>query len=323
MYRVLPCVAVLSVALIAGCGSSGSDGEAASSAVAGTSTTTDDAEAKADNGQVSTENQIADCMKQQGFTYIPRPVVSATAGKKALVTTSESSEFTGTRSFLQPDDKLRPWREKYGFMDALAEAAYPNDPQLKATRKTSKASNDPNQAIVAALDPAQRAAYNIALMGDAKAHVYDPKEGKSTARQQKYDDSCQGKVDAALAEAAEAENSSKEAAKAADDAKKIKARYKSDPKVADAADEYANCLKERGYPARGSDPLQFQDDLSEKFGGANEAADYSVSEAKAKLETEIKVALADLECRSPYVEIMRTKYPTVLSGQVDVGGGVG
>jgi hypothetical protein len=328
VYRVLPCVAVLGVVLIAGCGSS-DDGAAAGAGGTGSASTaaTRNAAAKDYWAQKESQlqNQLADCMKQHGFTYIAQ---SAAAPVAEADQKDGRMAFTGMRSLQQPDDKLRQWRSKYGFGDALALSVYPHDPQVKLSDRARSATRsnrtkDPNAAIVAALDPAQRAAYNKALVGDADGHGYDAKEGKSAKRKKNFDDSCSGQESAALSASLLAEESSAEAVAHRATQKKVKAQFKSDPEVAAAAGTYADCLKQRGYLLKDKNPLYFESDLTQKLLGTDdEAFNYSRSEAKQKLAQEIKIALDDLECRAPYAKLMRAKYPTVVSGVVDVGDGV-
>ena len=292
MHRAFPCIAVLSVALITGCGSAGSDGTPPVTAASADTAAADQPLAE----DVTAENQIADCMKKEGFQYLPHPQVYSSG---------ETFDFAGSASLVKPDDVVRKWRQKYGF-GVAAQVVYPNDPQVKV-REFAK---NPNQAIVDALDPAQRKAYYLALQGGEPPKALTKKGDVLSAEQlQKARNSCQGKADAVREAAFKAKQAP---SKAADH--QLWVRYQNDTALQAAAQKYANCLKGRGYPPEGDDPLYFQSampQVDEKTGPA---------EAQQVLAKEIKAALADVDCRGPFAQIMRTKYVKIALGQVSEGG---
>ena len=316
MYRVLPGLAALSVVLIAGCGSSESTSPTAApaaneqSATESGSTTADSA-ATSDNPEVKIENLIADCMKQQGFTYIPHPSVYETADSPRL-------RYGGGYSYLQPDSDVRKWREKYGFGFA-ATLVYPNDPQVQQ-RETAA---NPNDAIVAALDSARKKAYNKAFSGAANGEGYDPKTAsrKDAGKLEKdFNNSCQGKASELRTKDAKAAQPST-AKKAANH--KLVLKFRNDSDVADVAQKYSDCLKGRGYKVSfdNTEPISVYSAVTQSLSQNYEAATKNKSAAKQALTKEIKLALDDVDCRTAYAKLVRTKYPMILDAGNTEGAG--
>jgi hypothetical protein len=134
--------------------------------------------------------------------------------------------------------------------------AYPDDPAI-AEPSIPKMRKDPNEAVAAALDPARRAAYNKAMVGDPGGDPNSREIRKNTAKTTKrYNESCAGKIgekyrqkSSAAEKQAEQQNEHVN--------RQIVIRYKSDPDVAAAETEYADCLKQRGYSAMTGDAEAF------------------------------------------------------------------
>lgn len=255
------------------------------------------------DADVAYENQIADCMKQQGFTYVPHPFVTPPADDPVSVN-------AGPASLLQPESDVRRWRQKYGFGIA-ARLVYPDDPQVAVPAQPP----DPNKAIVAGLDPAQQAAYNVALVGTESPDGFaGSKAGeKAVAVPPQVTDSCQGKAQqvrdrAVAAQAGDGQDPQKKAA-----AHQTVVRFENDPAVVAAAKTYASCLQTRGYRLDTTTPGQIENALSMRTDlGGDPAPGAASAAAQQELAQEIRRALDDLDCRAPYAEVVQADYPDIL-----------
>jgi hypothetical protein len=295
MYRVLPCVAVLSLALIAGCGGSGgtttTDGKGVSAASKSSDSTNGDQNSTdADNPEVKIENAIADCMKQQGFTYVPFAQVYESPD-------SPRFRYAYASSLLEPEDKVRQWRKKYGF-GTVAAVLFPNDTQVAPPKERV----NPNNAITAALDPAQLKAYYKALLGsEAKGGGLEAKDVPKRIKKHDNDvaafkKSCTGKH--VVDDSAGGGNPAKTPAN-----HRLVVKFKNDPAVESATDEYGSCMKGRGHKISdlNSSPLSISSAaMNDGAGSVLEPADTEASESSTKptqrdLDKEVKVALDDLE----------------------------
>jgi hypothetical protein len=314
MYRILSGVAVLSVALISGCG--GSDGthttgpvsekrpvaEASTGTGAGPKTVE-----LSDNPEVKRENEIADCMKKEGFTYIPHPFASA--GED-----NPQSRYVNPTSLLQPDAEVRKWRQKYGF-GTVASELYPNDPQVARPKQSA----DPNEAIVAELDPARRKAYNKALFGSPTEGGLENKTGGASSKTNKnaerdYLASCYGRHFESRTEVKTDPNT---------DHHRLVVKFKNDPTVEAATDKFGSCIKDRGYTIKhlssspyslaGAVHLSFVKQFSSK-------AQAGSKPTRGDLSAEVKASLDDLDCRATYADLVRSKYPTILDAFNDEEG---
>jgi hypothetical protein len=310
-YRNLSCVAVLSAVLISGCGAAStpsSDGSVRSSATNG-SGSGPNTPTTAEQIEIDAQNQIADCMKQEGFTYVPQPELGESV---------PAHSYVGIGSWALPHDEVRQWRAKYGFGN-FSQWVYPNDPQVQT--KDSNAKRDSNEAIVQGLDSARRKAYNKALMGDVKGTGYDPKEGKNAKAEAAQANSCWGKAEARSTAARSKLEPSKQ--KQATD-RRTWVKFTNDPAVDTAGDAYADCLKQKGYKISRPDPQTLESTLSQFVPDLPDGdATLTPAEAKPKLAQEIKVALDDADCRKPFIDILQKKYPSVANGSAGFGDAVG
>jgi hypothetical protein len=310
MYRALPGIAILSVALITGCGgpktgdTATDKNDSASSAVKDTTTQ------ELNDAQLKVENEIADCMKKQGFTYVPNPFIAESNDLPLM-------RYGGSPSYLQSDSDVRKWREKYGF-GLTSALVYPNDPQVAEDSDEGK---NPNAAIVDKLDPARRDAYRKALTGSTDGNGYEPKtdsKKKNAAElQANSDNSCQGKAGRADQDQVEAKEASRKKSN-----HQIVLKFQNDSAVVSAVKEYGNCLKERGHKVALSNPLprNVLDGVTRDFLAPLEAAPDSIN-AKEELVKEVKLALDDVDCRTSYAKIVRTKYPQVVAAENTEGAG--
>lgn len=305
MRRVLVPLAALGLALVTACG--GQDVEP----VAGAPTA-----ANPQAQHQAMENLIADCMKKKGFQYVPHVPAS---GEDRLGV----GRFTGPLSVLESPNEVRAFREKYGF-GVFATMVYPNDPAV-AVRKTDPA-DDPNTAIREALDPARRKAYDLALIGDQEAT-----KGKAGLEKVTGDPGCGGEASIKVYGDGTDEAGAK-------DAERAYAAFQTDPEVVAAAQKYADCLRGRGYKVTTTRPGEVEDAMNSAamngelpaqagpngaklpVGGAVTAAVAGDTQldpevAKAALQTEIKAALADLDCRTDYALVVRSEYAGVLTAR--------
>jgi hypothetical protein len=265
----------------------------------------------ADPIEVAYQNEIADCMRRQGFRYVPNPQ-SPDSGYDG-----NQPEYVGPQSLLKPDDVVRKWRQKYGF-GAWSRIVYPNDPALRGPAEAPS----PNEAVVKALEPAQREAYYLALYGSTTdSGGYDPKtmSGKAGDKLKKAaDNSCQSKA----AEHRETKMSTQKeptrrhSAAENSAAQELEVKYRNDPAVAKASKKYADCFRERGYKMPLGNAVNFGLFIHGAGGITTTYAvvreDASTTQAKTELLAEIKEAVDDVDCRAPFAALIRSKYTKVI-----------
>ncbi|BAL93167.1 hypothetical protein AMIS_79470 [Actinoplanes missouriensis 431] len=274
--------------LLTGCGSTDASTDApAGAAAAGASagTTLSDVSDETTKRQ-NAEKLIADCMKEKGFQYeVPPPLQMG----------SRSADFTGPSSLLKTDDELRQYRQKYGF-GIYSAKLFPDDPMVKLPEM--RPGNNPNNKIREALDPARQKAWDAALGSDAKEGRTEP--GCSDAAYEKIFGSADPDQ--------QAEN------------KRAYEKFRTDPAVVKAAQQYGDCLRGKGYKVASTEPGLIDNGVYDLINApVMNGETVSAAEAKTGLTKEIEASLADLECRGDYATIARTRYATV----VTVGGGAG
>jgi len=255
-----------------------------------------------DAAAVKAENMIADCMKKKGFQYTPHPL--------RFGAESQVDRYAGGLSVLEPADQVRAFRSKYGF-GGYSKQVYPNDAALRPAASAS--GKNPNNAIRAALGPAQQKAYDRAFAGNSG-------EAETGQGAPNGDDvGCAGEASAKYF------GTQTDESRAA--SRRAYAQFENDPAVIEAAQKYAGCLKDRGYTVASTRPGKIEYELRSQFAGNGGAAKAAGSaddpagqgQAKEGLRKEIKAALDDLDCRTGYAELARTKY----AAAVRSGGGVG
>jgi len=299
MRRLTVCLAALSLTVLAGCG-----GKAADTSAAGTPKQDASASAQSTGGTttdtnsavVKAENMIADCMKAKGFQYVPHPV--------SYDDDSQVGKYAGMLSVLEPADQVRTFRAKYGF-GVYSRLVYPNDPAVAARQQDP--SQNPNNAIRDALDPARQKTYDVALQGFS---------GGLTAKQEANKSADQGCAGAASAKYFGSGQTKEQQAAAG----REYAKFENDPAVESAAQKYADCLKNKGYRVSSAKPGWVEQSLfTDATEKVSDPAKVSAAAAKAGLANEIKAALDDLDCRADYATIARTKY----AAAIRAGNGVG
>ena len=230
------------------------------------------------------ETMIADCMKKKGFQYIVAPVT---------VDTSVAGGYTNSESLLKSDAEVRAFRQKYGF-GIYSSRVYSDDPKVKVANNDP--AGNPNNKIRDALDPARRQAYDEAFGTDGKT-------GKKIS-------GCGD--EAAMAVFGSSDSSPQKQAAA----KREYEKFRIDPAVIAAAQKYADCLRGKGYNVDAAEPgsVEFQmfDLITSTLPGDGVSA-VSVAKAKAMLPKEIAAALADVDCRGDYAQLVRTKYPKAVN----------
>jgi hypothetical protein len=309
-------LAVLGLALSAGCGDE-DPGTGAAGPAGAADPTGAAAPGEADAQQLRVENLVADCMKKQGFRYVPRPLPMAS---------DDQGRFTGPASVLEPADEVRRFRQKYGF-GVFSRLVYPNDPAVAAPRIDP--ADNPNNAIREGLDPARRKAYDLALQGADDVRTDEDKAKK------KADSGPQGCYGTASEQVYGPATRDEAASKAAE---RAYAAFQTDPETVAAAQQYADCLRGRGYPVTSARPGEVESSMSVAAmdgklpaegpdgakvptGGAATAAVAGAAPvepevARAGLEREIKAALADLDCRTGYATLVRAKHAkTITAGR--------
>ncbi|SMD25990.1 hypothetical protein [Kibdelosporangium aridum] len=213
------------------------------------------------------QNMIADCMKQQGFTYVPHvPAASATPSAPSI---------RGQHPALVAYEDLKTFRQKYGF-GVYAADVYPQDPNV-APRQPATTPN-PNDAVKAGLDPAAKEAYNKALHGVGKGNG--------------------GCVNDSM-KAVFGDTPADDAAKQAQ-SRQTQSAFESDPGVVQAANAYAACLGSRGHKLSSTKPGMIEKSLHQALVTARGQGNLTGDAARTALDNEIHQAMDDLECGKDY-----------------------
>jgi hypothetical protein len=237
-----------------------------------------------------TEELVAQCMKDQGFEYIPRV--------DNVVTIS----YAGDEVDYRPD--ARDWVEKYGYGAINSPWMEQNGAEVMPT---SEPYVDPNQPYLDSLSDSERKAYEEALWGVPQEAVFmdSAESGVATAEPVEYDWTKAGCYGAAQHEVNSFDPyNSDEFRPLMDAMNELYTAMSESPemKATDAA--WASCMATKGYPG-----LTYQWEGSNLFyeGYLNkfyETWDWNKSgdpmndpEYQALAETEIKIALDDLDCR--------------------------
>jgi len=307
-------------ALLAGCGAAPSTGSSTTGTTTSTAAPTQSGpdintpEGRAEADSIKFENLMADCMKAAGFQYVPHPQHY----------TQPAGNVAGKDPATVPYDVLKTYRQKYGYGYLYASDVYPNDPNVVQAYRPDQ---NPNNAIREGLDPARRKAYDLALEG-----VTDPGfDHKGTSNGKKGDvtkPGCAAKAGTQVygdTKPDEAGQKAKERSWSA---------FQTDPEAVAAAQKWADCLRGRGYKVEFTRPGEIETALASMAmdgklpagpgapagvptegavtaaaGGGNAVPPAA---AQAGLQLEIKAALADLDCRTDYATLVRTKYAKVL-----------
>ncbi|MFD1050375.1 hypothetical protein ACFQ1S_35040, partial [Kibdelosporangium lantanae] len=219
------------------------------------------------------ENLIADCMKAQGFQYVPH-VINYSSGQ---------SQMSGDPSQV-PYDRLKEFRQKYGYA-IYGRDAFPNDPAVGNTQDPP----NPNNAIRDGLDPARKQAYDKALQGTM---VVENGKKKMT------DQGCAGKASLQVY----GDHEDKPDPKAQAEYSQLLQQFRTDPQVVKAAQGYATCLRQKGYQVESTKPGSIEMDLQQQVTKERAALPDKIDMATAQqgLRKEITRSLDDLECGRDY-----------------------
>jgi hypothetical protein len=259
------------VLVLAGCGSQGGTPAAAGNVPTGSEPAGDQAQLakQAQDKRSRAENMIADCMKQQGFTYVPyAPATSASPS---------SPSIRGQNPALVPYEDLNAFRQKYGF-GVYAADVYPQDPAVASRQATAQ--SNPNEAIKTGLDPARREAYSKALYGEGKGNG-----------------GCANDSMKAVFGDTPADDAAKQA-----EARQAQLAFESDPGVLQAAHAYASCLNGQGHKVSSTKPGTIEESLRQALITARGQGQGSLTgdAARTALDNEIRQAMDDLECGKDY-----------------------
>jgi hypothetical protein len=256
------------VLVLAGCGSQGGTPADAGNGPSGAEPVRDRALAAQVQDQRSrAENMIADCMKQQGFTYVPHvPVESETPS---------SPSIRGQHPALVAYEDLKTFRQKYGF-GVYAADVHPQDPNVASRQPTT--TPNPNDAVKAGLDPAAKEAYNKALHGVGKGNG-----------------GCVNDSMMAVFGDTPADDAVKQA-----ETRQTQSAFESDPGVVQAANAYAACLGSRGHKVSSTKPGMIEVSLRHAMVAARGQGNLTGDAARTGLDNEIRQAMDDLECGKDY-----------------------
>lgn len=237
------------------------------------------------------EEQVASCMAEQGFEYVPDVFSWATEGSAAgpqLVELSGADEG----SDLPPDEFAR--RFGYGFSSSPPGADTGDD--------------DPNADLVAAMGVAERVAYHRALMGDEQP--LDDQGYPAGLEYTTTDDSCSGRAYSAAPSDAEVDRRERRVARVqeayrslVDRISDLRTRELEEPRILAADRAYSGCLAAEGFP--GMTGLEAPRTRALALARALLGQDLDRTDvdpaALAELRrTEIRLAVAELTCRKPW-----------------------
>lgn len=245
------------------------------------------------------EEQLVDCMRDRGFTYIPIEPAVPPAG----------DERDGPSS-LPPEE----FAQQYGYgMFAMDDSAL----------GVESPPADPNQAVVDAMSEEERAAYERALHG-----IVDEMSGEVTA------EGCAREVTSAvLGEPAAPEPPPEEFEGLLEEMDALGARISEDPRVIEATEAWVECMAEADYPGLTTvnDGLNLVQQHFVDLMGGDAASDGSggasgdtapgvnppqlTADQEAEMrEFEIEVAIADHGCQAGDGDYADVQYEV----QVDV-----
>ncbi|MGW4101815.1 hypothetical protein [Streptomyces sp. NPDC004976] len=290
-------LAAMSVLTLSACGQSDSDssspaargegdtraGDSPSAAPGGALTVPEDADPETKDYYL-TENAIAACMKQRGFSYTPvaEPYTSPGAASSAV----DGQDY----------DLAKKYRQKYGF-GLFAHAVYPNDPAVAPVEMKP----DPNDSYRDSLPAAQQKAYDKALgkldgVRDTPTPQRPPKDGCVAKAELKVYGPAKSKAEQER-ENAEQQERDKQAGQA----------LNGDPQLVSLAQGYAACLRKQGITVSTTQPTGIGDMVKFQV-SAQIVSEPSKEEALPKLAREIDLALEDLECGKQFRAAYWPKY---------------
>ncbi|HEX6341024.1 hypothetical protein [Umezawaea sp.] len=248
-------------------------------------------ESKAEADSVTSENLIADCMRAQGFTYVPRPLKFGRA----------AGNLAGTDPALVPYEDLKRYRAKYGF-GHFARDVYPDDLDVSLPEPPP----NPNTAIRDALDEAGKKAYDLALDGGAREAG-----ARDSAQPPRSADSCSARASERVYGEEKPADPAEEAAAA-----QAQREFQTDPRLLEAAQGYATCLRGQGYEVTAVEPGAIERTVEQVATTLH--AEARGENLQQGLDREITMALEDLECGRAYEVVAKPKVEKVLAE-----GGVG
>jgi hypothetical protein len=256
------------VLVLAGCGSQGATPADAGNGPSGAEPVRDRAlAAQVQDQRSQAQNMIADCMKQQGFTYIPHVPVQSTP--------PSSPSIRGQHPALVAYEDLKTFRQKYGF-GVYAADVHPQDPNVAPRQPTT--TPNPNDAVKAGLDPAAKEAYNKALHGVGKGNG-----------------GCVNDSMKAVFGDTPADDDAKQA-----QTRQTQSAFESDPAVVQAANAYAACLTSRGHKLNSTKPGMIEKSLHQTLVTTRGQGNLTGDAARTALDNEIRQAMDDLECGKDY-----------------------
>ena len=251
------------------------------------------------------EQSIADCMHAQGFEYIQGDYNEAVDAK-----------VKNLEAFDLPPDQ---YAERWGYGIST----------IDPSQYTAESPDDPNSAIVEALSPEARAAYEKALYGieiSREGGNVSRKEGpdgcQTRAMQEVYGEGFNGRDDPAPAEF---DGLNEEMGALWD-------RVVNDPRVIEAKKGWANCMADAGHPEAtdpdnavqlviqrfstlyGVEPGQFK----EVRAGMKSAPQQPDAAALAEVQSyERGLAMADRRCKATYEDVVFTVQSEVENRFID------
>lgn len=231
-------------------------------------------QAEANAKQQQYQQAIADCMAEQGFTYVPLIPPADEAAVMAEVA------LEGTLQYAQ----------KYGFGNV-------DNPWSKLRIDPSA---NPNTAYIAGLSVEARYAYNVALKGRASAEIEKQLDegqtkgpqglGTETGTDSGNGADCTARASSQIYSAGgHDEYAFTELISAA---KLALAQIDSDPRVVEAVQGWSDCMVDAGYPRYGS-RLDVRNEYSEQFGRVVRSDGSAVEAFRAE---EIEAAVSDATC---------------------------
>lgn len=240
------------------------------------------------------EQQIAKCMRDEGFDYVP---VSPDDGPR--------SKFDSAFS-LPPEQFAR----KYGYGISTLTPEEMGVPE----------SDDPNQKIRDELSPKARKAYDKALYGEVAVLsedgaaaggkvVVEAGPGGGKARLDGGDLGCSGKASEGVFGGPEQHGDMEKFESLWKDLEALRKRFENNPQVVAATRAWSDCMADAGHSGLDK-PQQAQDKVLEKAmpkrggpDGEEEVRVYEQPKADPELQAfERKIATADYECREQHLK---------------------
>lgn len=190
-------------------------------------------QARFNEQELKRQETIVACMSEQGFEYVPQ----------------DTSSFNFATFNDGLDYSSREYAEKYGFgmttQHLPQETVGPDLVGYDESLFDDFSENDPNQAIIEAMDEATTEAYYLALYGEEPE--FDESFDAETATEEELDEAFSFEPQGCFGEAYAGDNANNFYNDFQDELDEMYASIEDDPRIVEAQQEIENCVSDKGY----------------------------------------------------------------------------